>query len=307
MVGFSVIIAAYQAETTLQDALESVANQSVADWECIIIDDGSTDRTASIAEHWCSLDTRFILIRSASNEGPSAARNLGLDAAQGEWISILDADDCYETNRLYKLRKAAEKLDVDVIFDNQWLWTPAGRVRKRWLELGDDDLRQHGLDRFLYQVSGFSARHWGAAKPMFRRQPFESKKICYDIRFTFGEDVLFFVQLINITGSFGVCGYPGYVYRLPSVHGGNLSLIVTDQGQLIAKELLVTLGRELTLSGRICLHLRFMHFELIEWQTRLREAIQYKNYTASFLMVITKPKAWLWLALRGARKIGWRI
>lgn len=304
MIGFSVIIAAYQAETTLHEALKSVANQSVSDWECIIIDDGSTDRTTSIAEYWCGIDTRFILIRSGSNAGPSAARNRGLNAARGEWISILDADDSYEPDRLYILREAAEELDVAVIFDNQWLWTPPDRTRRRWLDLRDDELRRYGLDRFLYQVSGFSRCHWGSAQPMFRRKSIEKRNVHYDERFTFGEDVLFFAQLIMITRSFGVCGYPGYAYRLPTVGARNLSLTVDEQGRLTAKELLSNLRAELSVWGRLWLHLRSIHFELTDWRSRLSEARRRGNYTEIFLLVLGTPKAWLWLVLRVVRTIG---
>lgn len=303
VISFSVIIAAYQAENTLQDALKSVASQSVSDWECIIVDDGSTDRTTTIAKDWCSIDTRFSLIVLPSNEGPSAARNRGLSVARGEWIAILDADDSYESNRLYKLREAAERLRVAVIFDNQWLWAPSDRTRRRWLDLRDDDLRRYSLNRFLYQVSGFSGCHWGSAQPMFRRDAVESRNARYDTRFSFGEDVLFFAQLISIAGSFGVCGYPGYAYRLPTVGAHNLSLTVDDQGCRTTEELLSNLRTQLSQSGRLWLHLRSLHFGLTEWRVRLTQARLDRKYTEIFLLVFRTPKAWLWLALRIVRTI----
>lgn len=87
----SVIVPAYNVEGFIREALASVAAQSYADWECIVIDDGSTDGTLAVAEEFAAADPRFRLI-SHENRGPGA-RNTGLDNARGEWICFLDADD----------------------------------------------------------------------------------------------------------------------------------------------------------------------------------------------------------------------
>lgn len=88
----SIIIPNYNNGQYLAQCLESVKSQTMNDWECIIIDDGSTDNSHDIIEKFCKHDKRFHAIYQ-SRRGVSAARNVGIDAANGEWISFLDSDD----------------------------------------------------------------------------------------------------------------------------------------------------------------------------------------------------------------------
>src|SRR5438270_8611564 len=90
----SVIIPAWNAEETLKETLISVASQTHRSLEIIIIDDGSTDKTANIAADFCGSDCRARLIQKARG-GLAAARNTGIDEANGSWIAPLDADDLW--------------------------------------------------------------------------------------------------------------------------------------------------------------------------------------------------------------------
>ncbi len=92
MTRVSIIIPNYNNGHYLTDCLNSVKSQTVADWECIIVDDGSTDSSRKIIEKFCHTDKRFRAIYQ-TRRGVSAARNAGMDAARGEWISFLDSDD----------------------------------------------------------------------------------------------------------------------------------------------------------------------------------------------------------------------
>jgi len=95
-VRISVIIPAYNVEAFLGEAIESVLNQTHPVDEVIVVDDGSTDRTADIAE---SFGTPVYVLRQ-DNAGPSAARNHALDHAAGDFIAFLDADDLWEPQKL---------------------------------------------------------------------------------------------------------------------------------------------------------------------------------------------------------------
>ena len=88
----SVIMPAYNAEETIEAALDSLIAQSFKNWEAIIVDDGSNDATASIVARRVRLDCRLRSV-SGAREGASAARNRGIAQARGEWMSFLDADD----------------------------------------------------------------------------------------------------------------------------------------------------------------------------------------------------------------------
>lgn len=88
----SIIVAAFNAGMTLREAVTSVYAQSYSGWELILVDDGSNDDTASICDEFGRMDSRVRVIHT-ENRGVSAARNSGIDAATGEWLAFLDADD----------------------------------------------------------------------------------------------------------------------------------------------------------------------------------------------------------------------
>jgi len=96
----TVVIPAYQCGHFIEQAVASVLAQTSRDWECIVVDDGSTDDTADRASR--SRDERVSVIRQ-DNAGVSAARNLGLREAQGEYIIFLDADDSLHSTALERL------------------------------------------------------------------------------------------------------------------------------------------------------------------------------------------------------------
>lgn len=98
----SIIIPAYNAEAYLARALDSLLAQSLPCWEAICIDDGSTDGTASILDSYAARDKRFI-VRHTKNGGAAKARNIALQMAQGEFVTMLDADDWLDNTTLEKL------------------------------------------------------------------------------------------------------------------------------------------------------------------------------------------------------------
>lgn len=95
----SVVMPAYNVERFVAEAVESVLNQTHRDLELIAVDDGSTDGTKAILEHYASLDSRMRVI-AQPNGGVAAARNAGIEIAQSQWIAVMDADDLMEPHRL---------------------------------------------------------------------------------------------------------------------------------------------------------------------------------------------------------------
>lgn len=97
----SIVIPCYNQGCFLNENLKSVLDQTYSNWECLIIDDGSTDDSAAIAKEWMKKDHRFLYFKQ-ENAGVSAARNFGLSNAKGEWIQFLDADDFISSSKLSK-------------------------------------------------------------------------------------------------------------------------------------------------------------------------------------------------------------
>ncbi|MCX2585040.1 glycosyltransferase family 2 protein [Pedobacter sp. MR22-3] len=119
----SVIVPCYNQAEYLEEALSSVLNQTYQNWECIIINDGSTDHTQDIANEWCERDKRFICV-SKLNGGLSSARNAGLKIANGDWIQFLDADDYINKQKIeLSLYQITNQTTVDVIVTNFMMFT----------------------------------------------------------------------------------------------------------------------------------------------------------------------------------------
>ena len=110
----SVVIPAYNAGQFLDKTLESVLSQTYENWECIIVNDGSTDNTESVVKKWCEKDARFRYFYK-ENSGASDTRNLGIKEARGEYIAFLDADDLYMPNFLKVCLETLIKKDVDLV------------------------------------------------------------------------------------------------------------------------------------------------------------------------------------------------
>lgn len=102
----SIIIPIYNRAYCLPRCLDSVINQTFTNWQCILIDDGSTDETLSVCRHYVELDSRFS-VYSQSNSGVSAARNQGIEHAEGEYVAFIDSDDWVEPDYLQLLYEAA--------------------------------------------------------------------------------------------------------------------------------------------------------------------------------------------------------
>jgi teichuronic acid biosynthesis glycosyltransferase TuaG len=98
----SIITPTFNAEKYIRSTLQSVLNQSYQNWEMILADDASTDRTVSIIEEFAQKDNRIKLFKLAENSGNGFARNVALEKAAGKYIAYLDADDLWFPEKLEK-------------------------------------------------------------------------------------------------------------------------------------------------------------------------------------------------------------
>ena len=108
----SVIIPVYNGEKTIQETIESVLGQTFVDFELIIIDDGSSDRTVEIINK--NLDSR-IKLYSYPNQGLSVSRNRGIQRSQGDYISFIDADDLWTKNKLAAQHQALQNIPTAAV------------------------------------------------------------------------------------------------------------------------------------------------------------------------------------------------
>lgn len=111
---FSVIVPVYNVEKYITKCLESVKSQTLTDFECLVINDGTKDGSIEVAKNVTKDDQRFIYL-DKENGGLSDARNLGLSKAKGEYVFFLDSDDFIDSNLLLDTYNMAKKYDSDIV------------------------------------------------------------------------------------------------------------------------------------------------------------------------------------------------
>lgn len=202
-VRFSLIIPVYNVAPYLRACLDSVRAQTFGDFECICIDDGSTDGSGAILDEYAVKDDRIKAVRQ-SNGGVGAARNAGLDVAKGEWICFLDADDVLN-NRAFETydREIREELSVELV--------AVGLVR-----FSDGMVPTWSVGTALWQrfdcretvpAAVYFLNQWACAfrADILRGLQFGNLKI--------GEDRVFFSQIVERVGTVAVTDWSGYGYR----------------------------------------------------------------------------------------------
>jgi len=134
----SIVIPAYNAEYTIRETLESIQNQSFRDFQVFVVDDGSTDNTASVVNSFCEVDQRFHPLRAAGQNGAGAARNLGLDHVltvsedDSGYLIFLDADDLFDSDFIENMVAIGDRDNSDLVFTNhRYLNTQTGKQHRR--------------------------------------------------------------------------------------------------------------------------------------------------------------------------------
>ena len=183
----SVIIPVYNTEQYLRRCIDSVLAQTYQDFELLLIDDGSKDSSGAICDEYAAQDARVSVFHK-ENGGVSSARNVGLDNAQGEWITFVDSDDYIEENFL---KSFEGNLDADLVVGNStWLDNGGTEINSYNISLIGMS-REELISRYLY--SGMFNMSWGKfyKASLIRR---------YGIRFNeimrFAEDLCFVYQFL---------------------------------------------------------------------------------------------------------------
>lgn len=118
----SVVIPAFNAEKYIEQALNSVQAQTYADWELIVVDDGSQDNTGAIVQRFAQSDNRIKCIKQ-ENKGLGSARNVGIRAARGKFVAFLDSDDLWLVEKLALQVTVARQQQADVVFSAGYIFS----------------------------------------------------------------------------------------------------------------------------------------------------------------------------------------
>lgn len=193
----SIIIPIYNAEKYLRQCLNSIISQTYQDWECILVDDGSSDGSPAICDEYVKKDSRFKVVHK-SNEGVSAARNDGLEKAKGEWIYFCDADDrLYDENSLNTLLRLTENADLAVA---GYVALDEETQKEVHLELirpytGVLDGRSYIFEYLeSKKLIGFIGHLWNK---LFKREIIDTEQFRFATDQYYAEDLLFVVQYVS--------------------------------------------------------------------------------------------------------------
>lgn len=182
----SIIIPVYNVELYICECLESVINQTYKKLEIIIIDDGSTDKSAEICKNYLKKDNRIRLI-SQKNSGVSAARNLGIEFANGEYITFIDSDDYIDVNYIKCMYENIKKNKCDIVvcglqdFEYNNKFTKKSKKFKKILNC-NDFFAEMFREKFLYAVV------WAK---LYKKDLIKGLK--FDSKYKIGEDLDFLV------------------------------------------------------------------------------------------------------------------
>lgn len=173
----SLVMAAYNRAHTLPRAIDSVLAQDHADWEIIVVDDGSRDDTVDVVARYA--DARVKLVRHAENRGVTAAKNTGFDHATGEWIATLDSDDELAPGALSTFLRALTEVDPDLdaiacncVDSRTGRFSGDGYTGDRYIDVGTQlretrgefwgifHARILGTNRFDERIAGREAALW---------------------------------------------------------------------------------------------------------------------------------------------------
>lgn len=198
----SVVIPLYNKEKSIITTLKSVLAQTYTDWELIIVDDGSTDRSADIVREFFSTlqieDFKFQII-SQKNAGVSAARNTGILAAKGEYVAFLDGDDLWDKDLLKEMVRLIEEYPRKSIYG-----LGCEKI------IGDNPTKREDIDCYRGETYWeWNSMAYTGSSSCVRKQDAISVGL-FDTRMTHGEDIDMWWRLLLKNG--GACYAKPYAY-----------------------------------------------------------------------------------------------
>ena len=205
-VKYSIIVPVYNAEKYIKRCIESVLLQTKDNWELILVDDGSMDKSISIMNEYANRDQRIHVVRQ-NNSGPGSARNRGIKESRGEWIAFLDSDDYLSDDYLSILDTFS---DYDIVFID-------------FLQVDEDGskLRKETMSQYSKLTKDQLVRSmmtgkipWGGHRKTVRRSLIIDNNVAFSSSRN-GEEALYTFQLMQNTDRIAFASQkPIYMYTI---------------------------------------------------------------------------------------------
>lgn len=189
---FSIIVPIYNVEQYLKKCLDSIRKQSYADFECILIDDGSNDNSARICDRYCEEDSRFVVIHK-ENGGLVSARQAGANISRGEYVICIDGDDWIDEKYLFKFATIIEQLHPDIICCSSIRYYSDNNCKKSLINVKEGFYNRKQIEKYIFPFlvhdsygNYFPPSVWGKA---FKRELYISQQLLLDTNIKIGEDI----------------------------------------------------------------------------------------------------------------------
>lgn len=238
----SIIVPVYNVKLYIEDCIKSILKQKYRNFECILIDDGSTDGSATICDKWAQLDDR-IRVFHQKNSGVSSARNRGIEMAKGEWISFVDSDDWIGDDYLSNMYIDNDDVDEDLIITGVKQVLANGNS----IELLPNHVDyMHICPISLEEFVNLNRKYllYGPVAKLYKKSIIINHNIRFDESISYGEDLLFnyaYLDKVDTISSKDKCSY---YYRIIGSNTLSTKLrpdqFITDYKQwLVLKEFYV--------------------------------------------------------------------
>lgn len=266
----SIIIPTFNRAHLIGETLDSILAQTYQNWECIVVDDGSTDNTDEVIEAYIKSDNRFKFFRRPSNriKGPSACRNIGFDESLGEFINFFDSDDILKPDT-FKVWLAGFKDEIDsVVSKIEFVNMDDSIVIKQNKIKSDNLVLDHFLGNICFYVCG----------PLWRRSFLEGQSYLFDETLRNGDDWDFNMRMLYQTPQLILLN-DSYIQN--RIHGASLSL---ERKKLNKQELI-------------------SYFKAFNYHLKLLKEINFKHYKKCEIYVIRKYSIYLRNALKNKSSV----
>jgi len=224
MILISIVIPAFNIEKYISECLDNIIKQSYKNYiEIIVVNDGSTDNTGSIADEY-GQQYKFIRPIHQPNKGVSAARNIGLSTAIGQYVWFVDGDDFVGTSTIEFLTKAIKKHQVDVIFFNhEKFFNKVKRIRT--LDSHSEDIsNKNDFITCLPFLIRQEIITYSPCDKIIKRKLLLDHNIQFNINFTYSEDYYWNLQIFKAIDTFVYTDQILYFYRKSREHSATTQL-----------------------------------------------------------------------------------
>lgn len=205
----SIIVPIYQSANTLSKCISSIINQSFTDFELLLIDDGSSDNSKEICLQWQKEDDRIRYIYQ-ENQGVSAARNRGLELAEGKWIIFIDSDDWIESLYLEHFHLTEQQFDFILTGYKE---IRQGTIIEHYPPIPTNvqgQIRNNAQYIFDLEVNKLFNPPWGK---VFLKEIIELHTLRFNPEYSYGEDKLFVLSYLAFCDSWKIIPSTYYCYN----------------------------------------------------------------------------------------------